>query len=281
MSEDKEQKRKKRIAASRAGSPLSTVTRPLSQFAGRYQEWEPAVALRDHLSRIWVNDLTRSSTKDYLVVPDGCVDILWTGENLCVAGPDTRPILEQVRPGCRVAGVRFRPGAAYPWLGVPLSEIVNGRIPLAELWGREAHRLADRVAAAPGSIAATTVLQQALLGRIARVGPADSQIAFLRGSAASVNKDSLADGVRELSRRMGISERTLRRRCIDAFGYGFKTLQRVLRFQRLFCLAALSAHPNLADLALEAGFADQAHMSREVQRLCDATPAEFVGQLSR
>jgi AraC-like DNA-binding protein len=257
------------------------MTRPVSQFAGQYREWDPAVALRDHLSRVWVNDLTRSSAKDYLVVPDGCVDILWVGEKLCVAGPDTRPILEQVRSGCRIAGVRFRPGAAYPWLGVPLSEIVNARIPLAEFWGREAGRLADRVSAATGSIAATTVLQQALLGRIARVGQADRQIAFLRRSAASVHKESPAGGVRELSRRMGISERTLRRRCIDAFGYGFKTLQRVLRFQRLFCLAALSTHPNLADLALEAGFADQAHMSREVQRLCDTTPAEFVAQLSR
>jgi AraC-like DNA-binding protein len=48
----------------------------------------------------------------------------------------------------------------------------------------------------------------------------------------------------------------------------------------LFRLVALTPRPDLADLATEAGFADQAHMSREVRRLCSATPTELVAQLS-
>jgi AraC-like DNA-binding protein len=48
----------------------------------------------------------------------------------------------------------------------------------------------------------------------------------------------------------------------------------------LFRLVALTPRPDLADLATEAGFADQSHMSREVRRLCSATPAELVAQLS-
>jgi AraC-like DNA-binding protein len=254
---------------------------PLSQFAGQYREWEPAVALRDHLSCVWVNDLTHSPAKNYHVVPDGCVDILWTGDRLCVAGPDTHPILEPVRPGCRVAGVRFRPGAAYPWLGTPLAEICNARVALAEFWKQEAGRIEDHASAAPDLPAAAEVLEGALLGRLPRVGRADHQIAFLRGNATTFFKDAGAGGLKELSSRMGISERTLRRRCIEAFGYGFKTLQRILRFQRLFRLAEHASDPNLANLAVDAGFADQAHMSREVQRLCNATPLEFVTQLAQ
>jgi AraC-like DNA-binding protein len=253
---------------------------PLSQFAGQYQEWLSVAPLRDHLSRVWVNDLTLSAARDYYVVPDGCVDILWTGESLCVAGPDTHPILEQAPPGCRVVGVRFRPGAAYPWLGAPLSEILNARVPLAEFWKRDASELADRAFRASHPSAVVTVLQRALLGRLATIGPADHQIAFLRTNALTKHHDSKAGGLKELSRCIGISERTLRRRCVDTFGYGFKTLQRILRFQRLFRLVALTTRPDLADLATEAGFADQAHMSREVRRLCSATPAELVAQLS-
>ena len=254
---------------------------PLSQYAGEYQEWDPVVGMRDHLCCVWVNDLTRSNAAEYQVVPDGCVDIIWDGHTLSVAGPDTRPIVEQVHTRFSVGGVRFRPGAAHPWLGVPLSEILNARIPLGEFWGHAAIHLTDLVSATSGSIAAISVLEQALLGRIARVGEADRQIAFLRRSALSVHMESEIGRVRDLSRLMGISERTLRRRCIEAFGYGFKTLQRVLRFQRLFCLAAQPKQETLADLAIRAGFADQAHMSREVQRLCSATPSEFVIQLSR
>jgi len=236
--------------------------------------------LRDHLSCIWVNDLTPSSVKEYHVVPDGCVDILWTGSGLYVAGPDTHPVLELVRPGSSIAGVRFRPGAAYPWLGVPLSEILNSRVLLAEFW-IEGGMVAEHVSAAPDSRAATKVLEEILLARLVRVGQADRQIAFLRNAAAVKLRDSDLSGVQELSRRMGISERTLRRRCIDAFGYGFKTLQRILRFQRFFRLLTLSHDPNLAALALEAGFADQPHMSREVRRLCEVRPVDLIAQLSR
>jgi len=252
----------------------------LSQCAGQYHEWLAVAPLRDHVSRVWANDLTQSAARDFHVVPDGCVDILWTGETLCVAGPDTHPILEQMRPGRRVVGVRFRPGAAFPWLGVPLSEILNARVPLAEFWKRDASELADSAFRAPHPGAVVEVLQRALLERLAAVGPADRQIAALRAHALTRQFDSKSGGLKDLCRCVGISERTLRRRCLDTFGYGFKTLQRVLRLQRLFGLAALTTRLDLATLGTEAGFADQAHMSREVRRLCGTTPAELVAQLS-
>jgi AraC-like DNA-binding protein len=78
---------------------------------------------------------------------------------------------------------------------------------------------------------------------------------------------------------MGMSERTLRRRCLDAFGYGFKTLDRVLRFQRFVRLAAQTSIGGLAELAARAGYADQAHMTREVQRMSGASASEFVAQV--
>jgi hypothetical protein len=237
----------------------------LSQFAGQYRELEPAGALREHLSCVWVNDLTHSSVDDFLVVPDGCVDMLWTGSGLYVAGPDTHPVLELVRPGNSISGIRFRPGAAHLWLGTPLSEILNSRISLGEFWKEASGPLEEDVSMAPDSMAATQVLEQALLKRLSQVGPADRQIAILRNIAANSN----ASGVRKLSNRIGVSERTLRRRCMDAFGYGFKTLQGILRFQHLFRLATHSPRPSLANLALE------------VRRFCDATPSELIGQFLR
>ena len=252
---------------------------PLSQFAGQYQEWLPLAPLRDHLSQVWVNDLTRSAARNFYVVPDGCVDILWTGESLHVAGPDTHPVLEPVRPAGMIVGVRFRPGAAFPWLGVPLSKILNARVPLAEFWKREANEIADRARTATDPRAVAAVLQRALLGRMAAVGTADRQIAFLRSNALAGTDHSKSGGLRGLSTSMGISERTLRRRCMDSFGYGFKTLQRILRVQRLFRLGALTTRPELADLATETGFADQAHMSREVRRLCSTTPTELLAEM--
>jgi AraC-like DNA-binding protein len=155
--------------------------------------------------------------------------------------------------------------------------VLNSRISLAEFWGAEADRVFDRVSACGEEKTIAARLEAELMTRLPMVGPADSGIAFLRQAAAQ-GRGPLPEGMKALAGRIGVSERTLRRRCMDAFGYGFKTLDRILRFQRFFRLAAMSANPRLAELAAEAGYADQAHLTREVQRLCSATPSELVAQ---
>ncbi len=73
---------------------------------------------------------------------------------------------------------------------------------------------------------------------------------------------------------MGLSERQLRRRSHVIVGYGPKTLQRVLRFQRFVrLLDASAALPDLADAAVRTGYADQPHLTRECRALSGHTPA--------
>jgi AraC-like DNA-binding protein len=77
----------------------------------------------------------------------------------------------------------------------------------------------------------------------------------------------------QLSRWIGISSRQLQRRFTTAVGYGAKMFQSVLRFQRLLNLTGRTSVPrNLAQLSADAGYADQAHMTREVQRFSDSPP---------
>src|SRR5580765_4343485 len=114
-----------------------------SQFAGIYRERPPHAALREHVRCVWVNDLSESQTEWIRVVPDGCADIVWTGTSLTVAGPDNQCILDRLPRGSVVVGVRFHPGAASAWFGRPLSELVNSRVPLAEVWRNDADRLSD------------------------------------------------------------------------------------------------------------------------------------------
>lgn len=84
--------------------------------------------------------------------------------------------------------------------------------------------------------------------------------------------------MRAIGDDLGISERQLRRRFHAAVGYGPKILARVLRFQRLLVLASRrgAARGELARLALDAGYADQAHMTAEVTRLAGDPPARLL-----
>jgi transcriptional regulator GlxA family with amidase domain len=89
--------------------------------------------------------------------------------------------------------------------------------------------------------------------------------------------------VAELARRAWISERQLQRRFHAHVGYGPRTLHRVLRFQRtLHGLGrAPAAEGALAQLAAETGYADQAHLTREVRTLSGLTPARLRERLAR
>ncbi|SPL97454.1 Transcriptional regulator, AraC family [[Actinomadura] parvosata subsp. kistnae] len=69
----------------------------------------------------------------------------------------------------------------------------------------------------------------------------------------------------EVAWHLGYSERQLQRRSVHAFGYAPKTLQRIVRFQRALRLARTGVP--LAEVAVAAGYTDQAHLANDVKRL--------------
>jgi methylphosphotriester-DNA--protein-cysteine methyltransferase len=87
--------------------------------------------------------------------------------------------------------------------------------------------------------------------------------------------------VGDLSELLDVSPRQLLRRCVAAVGYGPKALQRILRFQRLLVAACTRvAHP-LAALAIELGYADQAHLTDESTPLTGLPPAAFLAEVRK
>ncbi|MET9429573.1 MULTISPECIES: helix-turn-helix domain-containing protein [unclassified Streptomyces] len=202
------------------------------------------------------------------VLPDGCMDLLWTDGRLLVAGPDTRAYVPE-DPGAAYAGVRFAPGDAPLILGVPAHELRDRRVDLDALWpGARVRRLAERVSAAPDPVAALEELALRLAAEAPRPDP------LLRAVVAG-----LAAGrpVAATAAAVGLGARHLHRRSLDAFGYGPKTLARVLRLQR--ALALVRAGVPYARAAVEAGCADQAHLAREVRALAGTTLSAYAASV--
>ncbi len=190
------------------------------------------------------------------VFPDGCVDVVWRGDRVVIAGPATGPMTSDVPVGVRVFGVRFRLGLAGAALGLPAEEFLDANVPAAEVLGPS---IDERVASG-GLPALVAAVRERVLG-----APLDP---LARAAAMRL----AVPGARVSALDLGVSERQLRRRFADAVGYGPKTLARVLRFQRFLALAP----GDLASLAFAAGYADQAHLTRECRRLAGRTPLELV-----
>jgi AraC-like DNA-binding protein len=248
-------------------SPVNWVP-PGAWLTPRYAEWQPPAALRGPVACLWASVVPDDSGSGGLVLPDACSDLIWEqGVGAYVAGPDTGPVAVVTRPGTVLVGVRFRPAAGGQVLGLPLSELRDQRVPLADL----------RADAARGLPAALTPAEAAArLRDVAGTWIADSTRDPAIDEAASLLRDPAAR-TEDIAGRVGLSERQLRRRSHAAIGYGPKTLQRILRFQRLVRLLDAAAEPpDLASLAALTGFADQPHLTRECAALSGLTPTALA-----
>jgi AraC-like DNA-binding protein len=240
-----------------------------------YREYPPP-ALAESLACVWTRTIAGTDNARGRVLPDGCVDVVWFGgDELVVAGPDTQPVLNHLPAGATLIGARLRPGLTLSMLGVPADELLDQRVLLRDIWGVRARQLEERLTDAPSQAACFATLVTALAERGDRANPVDADVRAIIAGIARQPDQPVAE--RGLESRL--SQRQLRRRFTAAVGYGPKTFARIMRFQALLARADRpSKRLQLADLAAEAGYADQAHMTREVRRLAGTTPSELFGQ---
>jgi len=247
-----------------AGMPL------LAARAGAYRERQAEGALSRLFHRVWMHQLPNDFRGRVAVVPDGCCDLIFAGGRLLVIGPDRVAAFPELDRGETVLGLRFRPGAALRWLDVPLSELVGQVTPLSDL--RDDAVNLEELLREQDNTTARVKLLHLWAKRQAETAPeAHHEMGSLFTCLLGGNVDT--------DMRSGLSDRTLRRRANDHFGYGPKTLDRILRLQRLLRIVKHGKDNSLAMTAFEAGYADQAHMTRDVRELTTLTPLDIRRQL--
>jgi AraC-like DNA-binding protein len=207
-----------------------------------------------------------------LILPDGCVDLLWREGELVVAGLDRSARPAPVTPGERILGLRLRPGVAGAVLGMPASEVLDVHVKLEQLLDAQARELAERIAESADDGEAFALLEAMVGSRLNDGGPDPLVLAATRRLGFPGSR------VDELAESLGISDRQLRRRFHQSVGYGPKTLDRVLRFRRLVARsgAVAAGQSDLARVAADLGYADQAHMTRDCLRLSGLTPVRLA-----
>jgi AraC-like DNA-binding protein len=213
-------------------------------------------------------------------LPTGGVEIhVPMGGHPQLVGPLTGPEIEVIPPYTTIVGVRFRPGTA-PLLPTVLDDLVDQRLRLGEVWRSSADRLVEAMAVAGTPERALMLLQADLLQEfrsVVRVDPLVGEAVAALMPWHPVNVDTVAT-------HLALSASQLRRRCLQAVGVSPKVLQRTLRFQGFLALAQAGATATgrrgadgMAGLAVDVGYADQAHLSRECLRLTGVTPRQLLG----
>jgi AraC-like DNA-binding protein len=197
------------------------------------------------------------------ILPDGCLDLIWNGRGLVVAGPDGAARFNDGGGRAHV-GLRFSHGRGPALLGVRADELRDRTVALDAVWADAAAReLAERVADDPAAV----------LHELATATPPGADDRFgARVFAALARGAHVAD----LADELGTTPRTLHRRSLPVFGFGPQHLGRILRLQR--ALARAREGTPWADVAAVEGFADQPHLAREVRALAGTTPGQLLSR---
>jgi AraC-like DNA-binding protein len=202
-----------------------------------YREEPAPPALSPWVATVW--HLRAHRPFALRVLPDACIDLI-AGD---VIGPFSTAHVIEFDAGDSATGIRLRPGAFPALFGYTAHELIDLRVPFADVLGKRRSLLrAAEEAQLPDPLAEAALA---------------------------------APSVHELARESGYSVRNLRRRLVAATGHGPKRLARI---GRMHALLRAGRGESWARTAVEHGFYDEAHMANDIRELAGATPHALVGR---
>ena len=172
-------------------------------------------------------------------------------------------------------GVHFKPGGAFPFLGLPANDFADTHVDLETLWGSASGRLRERLCEARTSAERFQLLQQALLSRLC---DGVEQHYAVSAALEVFEKNQSGPKVRETAKYLGISQRRFIQVFKTEVGMTPKLFSRIQRFQQTRTFMQQNLSPNWAALAVDLGYFDQSHLIREFLEFTGLSPTAYLNR---
>ena len=257
-----------------------------------YSESPPSADLAEYIRCFW--ELRYKSAHDTAtsepVLPDGCPEMVFNLSDhflrvdndrierqprVLLAGQLTQRILIRPSGNVDLFGVRLQPAGAASVLGIPVDEVTDQIVDLADM-ERNVRSIEDRIADAPSFRERTGLVESFVRCRLRETIASDhaatiatNMICRFRGS----------EPVSRIHRRLDISERQFERRFKRTVGIGPKMFSRIVRFQSVLRAVQTGTSYNLLDAALGSGYYDQSHLIRDFRKFSGLTPAAYFDRV--
>lgn len=241
-----------------------------------YWRYLPSPELEPYVEHFWTIewDLAEPSLRE--TIPYPCAHILLEPGLAQLAGVHTRKFSRVLEGRSRVLGTKFRPGGLRPFVDRPVSAFTDRVLDLDQVFGPGATRLDSRALAHTDHHAAIAEVEAFL--RSLEPHP-DPLLPRVRAIAERIAAGRGIRQVEQLAGEFGMTVRTLQRLFSNHVGVSPKWMIRRYRLQEAAQRAAEADAMDWPRLALELGYADQAHFIRDFKRLIGRTPADYFRTL--
>lgn len=256
--------------------PRGILNVPATQSVSGHARYHPSGDLAPFVEHYWTVawDLRERQTAETL--PHPSVHIVLEAGKGEVHGVGSRRFTRVLEGRGRVFGIKFRPGGFRPFVTRPVADFTDRGFPLQEVFGEDAAGLALR-ALAPEEHAETVAILEAFLRQCDP--QTDPSVALAARIAERIAADRAINRVEQIVAEFGIGLRTLQRLFGEYVGVSPKWVIQRYRLHEAAARLAAGGDIHWADIALELGYADQAHFIRDFRKLVGRSPADYVKAL--
>jgi AraC-like DNA-binding protein len=262
-----------------------------------FKFYQPKPLLSKFVDNFWLYEGNEAEHKTERILPTGTLELVinlrqnelrfydaegsGNGSRLSgavVSGASGRGFTPDPAEEVFLIGIHFKPGGAFPFLGLPAGDLADTHVDLETLWGASVGRLRERLCEARTSAERFQLLQEALLSRLCH---GVEQHYAVSAALEMFGKNQAGPRVREAAKYLGLSQR----RFIQVFkaevGMTPKLFSRIQRFQQTRTLIQHNPSINWADLAVDLGYFDQSHLIREFLEFSGLSPTDYINRHKR
>ncbi|WGY02019.1 helix-turn-helix domain-containing protein [Nocardioides sp. QY071] len=258
--------------------------RDVRGFAPSLRRYAPPPSLADAVRRFWVPvwSLPPGETSVQRVLQYPVCQVVVGPDGAQLVGPHAGLSTEELSGSGWVVGAMMQPAAGLALVGGPVAELTNQRRPLASVAGLDAAGLVGAVAEALGDDPAEVARQQEACALVAEalavLVPVDDEGRLVNAIVEYIEGEREVQRVSQVCEKFDIGERTLQRLTRRRIGLSPKWLVQRRRLHDAADLLRAGERVDLARVAVELGYADQAHLTRDFRAVTGVTPGEFSAE---
>jgi AraC-like DNA-binding protein len=242
-----------------------------------YVQYGPGLPLAPYVEKLWYCEGYPAAHRRERVLPNGrfqlIIDLTPRSGSSIIVGMRTAHSLLETASIQSVVGVVFRPGGTLPFFGAPADEFYDHTVPLDQVWSSASGKLRDRLLEADNPAARLRILEADLRQRLGQ--PAELHSA-VRYALQEFGRYPHTAGILEVAREAGLSRRRFAGLFREQVGIAPKLYCRLRRFQQVVRRGASGAPVNWAQVSLDGGYYDQAHMAHEFREFSGVSPGEWL-----
>lgn len=235
----------------------------------------PSSDLSFFVERYWIINWDLRGQEPYIqeTLPYPCVNLVFERGQTRVYGVDTGKFARLLEGKGRVFGIKFKPGAFYPFLQAPVSCLTNTSVPFSEVFSCACNTLEEAILTQEHECEMVKLAEDFLRERLPE---RDEHVQTITEIVDYIIAHQEITRVEDVVSHLNLNIRTLQRLFRQYVGVSPRW---VIKRYRLHEVAERLAERGIVDwpqIVVELGYADQAHFIKDFKAIVGRTPGEYV-----